>query len=82
MRGKCYGFSVFLDERKIKKVRVFWFSKMRGKQGRLGFSFKVQCPWEMKQINSFCFVCFSVQVGCQVGDSYYFFFPCLFRCGN
>ena len=48
---------------------MFWFSKMRGKQGRLGFSFKVQCPWEMKQIDSFCFVCFSVLIGCRAGDS-------------
>ena len=67
MRGKCYGFSVFLDERKIKNVRVFWFSKMRGKQRRLGFSFKVQCPWEIKQ-----FVYFSVPVECRVGDSFFF----------
>uniref|UniRef100_F6HAG5 Uncharacterized protein n=1 Tax=Vitis vinifera TaxID=29760 RepID=F6HAG5_VITVI len=28
---------------------------MRGKQGRLGFSFKIRCPWEMKQIDIFCF---------------------------
>ena len=84
MRGKDQGFSVFLDETKIKKVRVFQFSKMRGKQGRLGFSFNVQCPWEMKQIYSFCFVCFSVLVGRRVGDSFFFsiFFSCLFRCGN
>ena len=84
MRRKDQGFSVFLDERKIKKgqgVLVFQ-NKRKTRKIRVQFQCSVSMGDEANIQFLFCLLFCSGRVLGRRQVFFFFFFSCLFRCGN